>query len=90
MVGVILCTVAVLAGAFVLLWRGYVARGSDLQKIRQWADAQGYAVLHMRRSLSFWEIVSRAFACGLSPAPRGYEARVQDEEGGQFTVVIHI
>ena len=90
MIGGILFAVATVVGVVVLLWRGYMPRGSDLRRIRQWADGQGYAVLQMRRCLTFREIITRAFGCGFSLAARGYEVRVQDDQGGQFTVVINM
>ena len=86
----ILIAVTLVVGMCVLIWRANVGRGSDQNRIHQWADEKGYAVLRIRRSwtnLRFFRLVLPGAIWFL---PRDYEVEVQDDMGGWFTVMVTI
>lgn len=82
----------VIAAVALALWLRVAAIRRDRLRIRRWADRKGYAVLDIRRARTRMEALRYAFG-GMFVwwfSARSYEVRVQDEEGGQFTVLISL
>jgi len=81
---------AILVGVVVLALslRAAGIRG-DRFRIRRWADRKGYAVLSIRRTWTPMDALRYAFVPRFLRwfSARSYEVRVQDEEGGHFTVL---
>lgn len=88
----IVLPVILVAVAAAAVWAYAAAIRRDHLRIRRWADQKGYAVLSIQRTLTRMEVLPHGFGGRLlrRGSVRSYEVKVQDEEGGQFTMLVTV